>query len=244
MSQILRAQGLNKAFGGVWALKDLSVEQASGETLGMIGPNGSGKTTFINAVTGHLALDSGDVFLGGKSITGKRPHTIAQAGLIRTYQAVRVYSQLPLTENLRLAALPHFRRLGLSGPLEGADRLLAKLNLKEKKEALAGSLTLFEQRRLELAMRLISRPKLIMLDEPVGGLNPGEIREMIELLKGLRSECGLFVIEHTMKVIMELADRVVVLVSGEMIANGAPAAILQDANVIRQYLGSIRVTGR
>jgi ABC-type branched-subunit amino acid transport system ATPase component len=244
MTTILDARGLNKSFGGVWALKDLNVDQAPGETLGMIGPNGSGKTTFINAVTGHLSLDGGEVSLVGKKITGKKPHAIAQAGLIRTYQAVRVYAQLPVVENLRVAALPHFRRLGLFGPLDGADDLLAKLSLKGKKEAVAGSLTLFEQRRLELAMRLISRPKLIMLDEPVGGLNPGEIREMIQLLKGLRSECGLFVIEHTMKVIMELADRVVVLVSGEMIANGAPAAILQDANVIRHYLGSIRVTSR
>jgi branched-chain amino acid transport system ATP-binding protein len=244
MTKVLDARGLNKSFGGVWALKDLNVDQAPGETLGMIGPNGSGKTTFINAVTGHLALDGGEVSLVGKKITGKKPHAIAQAGLIRTYQAVRVYAQLPVVENLRVASLPHFRRLGLSDPLDGADDLLAKLSLKQKKETTAGSLTLFEQRRLELAMRLISQPKLIMLDEPVGGLNPGEIREMIQLLKGLRSECGLFVIEHTMKVIMELADRVVVLVSGEMIANGPPAAILQDTNVIRHYLGSIRVTSR
>jgi ABC-type branched-subunit amino acid transport system ATPase component len=210
----------------------------------MIGPNGSGKTTFINTVTGHLALDGGEVSLDGKAIRGERPHAIAQAGLERTYQSVRVYAQLPVAENLRVAALPHYRRLERSGPLDGGDALLARLGLTHKKEIAAGSLTLFEQRRLELAMRLISRPKLIMLDEPVGGLNPTEIREMIQLLKDLRSECGLFVIEHTMKVIMELADRVVVLVSGEMIANGAPAAILQDANVIRHYLGSIRVTSR
>jgi ABC-type branched-subunit amino acid transport system ATPase component len=244
MTRLLETRALNKSFGGVWALKDLSVHQDPGETLGMIGPNGSGKTTFINAVTGHLTLDGGEVSLDGKAIRGKRPHAIAQAGLERTYQFVRVYAQLPVAENLRVAALPHYRRLGHSGHLDGGDVLLAKLGLKHKKETAAGSLTLFEQRRLELAMRLISRPKLIMLDEPVGGLNPAEIREMIQLLKELRSECGLFVIEHTMKVIMELADRVVVLVSGEMIANGAPAAILQDANVIRHYLGSIRVTSR
>ena len=244
MTKLLEARGLNKSFGGVWALKDLSVHQDPGETLGMIGPNGSGKTTFINAVTGHLALDGGEVFLDGKAITGRKPHAIAQAGLDRTYQAVRVYAQLPVAENLRVAGLPHFRRLGLFRPA-GRGRCSPRQAWPERKEeAVAGSLTLFEQRRLELAMRLISRPKLIMLDEPVGGLNPGEIREMIQLLKELRSECGLFVIEHTMKVIMELADRVVVLVSGEMIANGAPAAILQDANVIRHYLGSIRVTSR
>jgi ABC-type branched-subunit amino acid transport system ATPase component len=244
MTKLLETRGLNKSFGGVWALKDLSVHQDPGETLGMIGPNGSGKTTFINTVTGHLTLEGGEVSLDGKAIRGQRPHAIAQAGLERTYQSVRVYAQLPVAENLRVAALPHYRRLGRSDPLDGSDVLIARLGLKHKRETAAGSLTLFEQRRLELAMRLISRPKLIMLDEPVGGLNPAEIREMIQLLKDLRSECGLFVIEHTMKVIMELADRVVVLVSGEMIANGAPTAILQDANVIRHYLGSIRVTSR
>jgi ABC-type branched-subunit amino acid transport system ATPase component len=244
MKKLLETRALHKKFGGVWAVKDLSLHQDSGETLGMIGPNGSGKTTFINVVTGHLSLDSGDVALDGRIIRGQKPHAIAQAGLERTYQAVRVYAQLFVAENLRVAALPHYRRLGLSDPLEGARDLLAKLHLGHKWGAVAGSLTLFEQRRLELAMRLISRPKLLMLDEPVGGLNPAEIKDMIQLLKELRSECGLFVIEHTMKVIMELADRVVVLVSGETIANGAPAAILQDANVIRQYLGSIRVTSR
>ncbi|HET6489711.1 MAG TPA: ATP-binding cassette domain-containing protein [Syntrophales bacterium] len=244
MTHLLQASGLSKSFGGVWALKELSLHQDPGETLGMIGPNGSGKTTFINAVTGHLAADRGEVLLDGKAIRGKSAHAIALDGLVRTYQAVRVYAQLPVWENLRIAGLPHYRRLGRSHPLDGSEKLLAKLQLENRKEAAAGSLTLFEQRRLELAMRLISRPKLLMLDEPVGGLNPGEIREMIQVLKGLRSECSLFVIEHTMKVIMELADRVVVLVSGEMIANGAPAAILQDANVIRQYLGSIRVTSR
>ena len=244
MTHLLQVGGLSKSFGGVWALKDLSLHQDSGETLGMIGPNGSGKTTFINLVTGHLAVDRGEVLLDGKDIRGRSAHAIALSGLVRTYQAVRVYGALSVSDNLRIAALPHYRRLDWLNPLEGSEALLARLQLDNRKETTAGSLTLFEQRRLELAMRLVSQPKLLMLDEPVGGLNPGEIREMIQVLKELRSECSLFVIEHTMKVIMELADRVVVLVSGEMIANGAPAAILQDANVVRHYLGSIRVTNR
>ncbi len=173
MTKILDARGLNKSFGGVWALKDLNVDQAPGETLGMIGPNGSGKTTFINAVTGHLALDGGEVSLVGKTITGKKPHAIAQAGLIRTYQAVRVYAQLPVAENLRVAGLPHFRRLGLSDPLDGADDLLAKLSLKEKKRPWPARSRSLNSGGSKLAMRLISRPKLIMLDEPVGGSTRG-----------------------------------------------------------------------
>jgi ABC-type branched-subunit amino acid transport system ATPase component len=241
---LLEARGLVKRFGGVWALKNVDVRQDAGETLGMIGPNGSGKTTFINAVTGHLAPDGGEVVLDGDRITGRLPHEIALAGLVRTYQAVRVYARLPVRENLRIASLPHYRRLHRGHLGEGMDKLVARLKLEERLDALAGSLTLFEQRRLELAMRLLSEPKLVMLDEPVAGLNPGEIREMILLLKELRGERALFVIEHTMKVIMELADRVVVLVSGEKIADGPPADILRDDNVIRHYLGSVRVERR
>lgn len=244
MTPLLEARGLVKRFGGVWALKQVHLQQHAGETLGMIGPNGSGKTTFVNAVTGHLGLDRGEVMLQGEPISGRLPHQIARAGLLRTYQAVRVYARQPVQENLRVAGLAHARRLGKSDPMEGVDKLVVRLGLEGRRDAAAGSLTLFEQRRLELAMRLVAQPKLLMLDEPVAGLNPGEIREMIQLLKELRSECTLFVIEHTMKVITELADRVVVLVSGEKVAEGAPAEILRDENVIRHYLGSVRVERR
>lgn len=240
MTALLEARGLMKRFGGVWALRDVDLRQEATETLGMIGPNGSGKTTFINAVTGHLALDAGEVLLDGQRVSGRPTHRIAQAGMVRTYQAVRVYGRFPVDENLRIASLPHYERVGRRQPLEGVEELLARLGLADKRQAPAGSLTLFEQRRLELAMRLLARPKLLMLDEPVAGLNPGEIREMIAVLKELRRTCALFVIEHTMKVIMELADRVIVLVSGEKIADGAPAAIIKDDNVIRHYLGSVR----
>ena len=240
MSVLLEARGLTKRFGGVWALRDVVVAQSDTETLGLIGPNGSGKTTFINAVTGHVALDQGEVRLAGARISGRAAHAIAQAGLVRTYQAVRVYGRFSVDENLRIASLPYHRSDAAPQARAAADEILERVALADRRGATAGSLTLFEQRRLELAMRLVSGPKLVMLDEPVAGLNPGEIREMIALLKQLRRACTLFVIEHTMKVIMELADRVIVLVSGEKIADGPPAAILKDDNVIRQYLGSVR----
>jgi ABC-type branched-subunit amino acid transport system ATPase component len=237
MTDLFAAHNLCKRFGGVHALRNVDVTQRSGETLGMIGPNGSGKTSFVNAVTGELALDSGKVDFAGSDITGVRPHRVADAGLARTFQAVRLFAKLSVRDNLQTAMLI------LEDPahtLEAAERveLLEWLKLDNRLDAVAGGLTLFEQRRLELAMRLMMRPQLIMLDEPVGGLAPGEIRAMMQILQELKSRCSIFVIEHTMRVIRELADRVVVLITGEKIADGPPAEILKDKRVVEQYLGT------
>ena len=237
MTDLFTARNLCKRFGGVHALRNVDVMQRSGETLGMIGPNGSGKTSFVNAVTGELALDSGKVDFAGSDITGMRPHKVADAGLARTFQAVRLFAKLSVRDNLQTAMLV------LEDPahtLEATERvdLLQWLKLDNRLDAVAGSLTLFEQRRLELAMRLMMRPRLIMLDEPVGGLAPVEIRAMMQILQELKARCSIFVIEHTMRVIRELADRVVVLITGEKIADGPPVEILKDRRVVEQYLGT------
>lgn len=232
---LLEVHGLSKSFGGVAALAHVQVHASEGETLGMIGPNGSGKTTFVNIVSGHVKGDAGTVHLCGTDITGLAPHALAAAGLCRTYQSVRVFSSLSVARNITTARLMLKHR----GVDEAQLRELTEwLRLDHSLQQQAGSLTLFEQRRLELLMRLSLKPKLIMLDEPVGGLAVTEVSEMIQLLQELKSRCSIFVIEHTMRVIRELADRVLVLIAGEKVADGPPEQILRNERVIQEYLGS------
>ena len=232
---LLEVSALSKQFGGVTALKDVDVRMQTGETLGMIGPNGSGKTTFVNIVSGQLRADSGRLQFDGHDARGQQPHQLARLGLTRSYQAVRVFVGLTVQKNIDTACL----LLAEHGLAQAQLReLIEWLGLDLALAKQAGSLTLFEQRRLELLMRLAQRPKLIMLDEPVAGLALTEVREMILLLQQLKARCSIFVIEHTMRVIRELADRVVVLMAGEKIADGPPAHILRDKRIIEHYLGT------
>jgi ABC-type branched-subunit amino acid transport system ATPase component len=232
---LLDARDVSMRFGGVVALRSVNVKQEANETLGMIGPNGSGKTTFVNAITGHLKSVQGEIMFDGSPILGRRPSAVASAGLARTYQAVRVFGQLSGHENVEAALVDAARPLDAASVAE----TVAWLDLGNRLDVPAGSLTLYEQRRLELLMRLVQRPKLLLLDEPVGGLSSVEVRAMIALLSELKARCTIFVIEHTMKVIRELADRVVVLLAGEKIADGPPREILADRRVIENYLGNV-----
>ena len=233
--KLLDVNGLSKSFGGVAALRSVEGHSVVGETLGMIGPNGSGKTTFVNIVSGHVRPDVGSLTFDGINIAGKNPHQLAAIGLCRTYQAVRVFSSLSTQQNIDNARLLLNHR-----GLDQAElsELLDWLKLDHVLSKSAGSLTLFEQRRLELLMRLVLKPKLIMLDEPVGGLAVTEVIEMIHLLKQLKARCSIFVIEHTMRVIKELADRVMVLIAGEKVADGPPLEILKNKRVVDEYLGA------
>jgi ABC-type branched-subunit amino acid transport system ATPase component len=233
--KLLEAQGLSKSFGGVAALRNVMAASVEGETLGMIGPNGSGKTTFVNIVSGHVRGDAGTLTFGGADISGMAPNQLAALGLCRTYQAVRVFSALSTRQNIDSARLLLEHR-----GLDAAElrEVTEWLRLDRSLDKQAGSLTLFEQRRLELLMRLVLKPRLIMLDEPVGGLAVTEVIEMIKLLQELKARCSIFVIEHTMRVIRELADRVIVLIAGEKVADGPPSEILQNQRVINEYLGT------
>ena len=231
---LLQANGIAKRFSGVIALKGIDLVQRRGEALGMIGPNGSGKTTFVNIISGQIKANGGAIRFDGASMDGCKPYQIAQAGLVRTYQSVRVFGELSARDNIATAQVDARTSMDASGVAELADWLRISYRL----DALAGSLTLFEQRQLELLMRLVQKPKLIMLDEPVGGLSSTEVRAMIALLAELKTRCTLFIIEHTMKVIRELADKVVVLMAGAKMAEGPPADILADKRVIERYLGT------
>ncbi|MEP9376009.1 ABC transporter ATP-binding protein [Aquabacter sp. CN5-332] len=233
---LLDAKGVSKRFGGLKALSDVSVTQRRGELIGMIGPNGSGKSTFVNVVTGALRRDTGEIRLDGLDLGALPQHKMARAGIARTFQAVRIFETLTVRDNVLNGLLGH-----AVSTTEGEERMaaaLARVGLKVDPDASASGLGLYDRRRLEFATRLVARPKLIMLDEPVGGLNPEEIRAMIALIQSLRQEFGIFIIEHTMKVITSLADRVVVLVNGNKLMDDTPQAVLKDKAVIETYLGT------
>ena len=238
MSDLFAAHNLCKRFGGVHALRNVEVMQRAGETLGMIGPNGSGKTSFVNAVTGDLRARQRQKSISRAPTSPARVRTRSpMPGSPAPFRRCGCSRGSPCATTSRprcwCSKIRHIR----SKPPGGVE-LLQWLKLDNRLDATAGSLTLFEQRRLELAMRLMLRPRLIMLDEPVGGLAPGEIRAMMQILQELKARCTIFVIEHTMRVIRELADRVVVLITGEKVADGPPAEILKDKRVIEQYLGT------
>ena len=225
-------------FGGLTALSRVELTSRAGEILGLIGPNGSGKTTLFNVITGVLRPQSGTVSLEGRDITGLAPHQICRGGIARTYQLVRPFASLTARENV-LAGIAFGRgaRDG-SRPEREVERLLELVGLADLSGRPASSLNLAERKRLEIARALGSRPRLLLLDEAIAGLNPVETTSMLDLIGGLRAGgLAIVLIEHNMRVIMGLSDRVVVLHHGEKLAEGSPEAVSQDPRVVAAYLG-------
>ena len=245
---MLSVERLSRAFGGVAALEDLDLAVADGEVLGLIGPNGSGKTTLFNVITGVHAPDAGRVLLRGADITGSTPARIVRHGIARTFQNLRIYKRMSVRENVWVAqhSLPGVRPLELLSNRSAAererraevDRLLDAVGLAARRDTLAGSLPLPDQRRLELARALVRSPSLLLLDEPAGGMTPAETAEMAALIRDFAlpgRTC--IVIEHKLDLISELCQRLCVLNFGRKIADGPPGAVLQQAEVLEAYLG-------
>ena len=234
---LLAIKGLTKFFGGLRAVHDLSFDVQPGEILGLIGPNGAGKTTAFNLIAGFIRPTRGQVLLEGENIVGMKPYAVTRKGIARTFQIVKPFKKLSVLENVTLAA---FLKFPSRGEAESqAQRVLERMGLGAKTSALAVDLTLSEQKRLEIARALATKPKLLLLDEPMGGLNATEIEQASALVCDIRND-GVTIIwvEHVLKAIMNCSNRVVVIDQGAKIADAPPEQIVENPSVITAYLGT------
>jgi branched-chain amino acid transport system ATP-binding protein len=233
---MLQVRALTKSFRGLTAVRDVSFDVANNEIVALIGPNGAGKTTCFNMISGALRPTAGSVMLGGEIIAGLPPEQIAMKGLIRTFQIVRPMRTMTVLENAMIGAFA--RTADVSQAMDTASRSIARVGLQNKANAPAGSLTLPDRKMLELARAIAAGPRLLLLDEVMAGLRTAESDRIVDIIGSLKAEgMTILLIEHIMRVVMALADRVVVLHHGEKLAEGKPSEIGADPKVIESYLG-------
>jgi len=245
MTKILEVKNVFKYFGGVKANEDISLNIEQGSIVGLIGPNGSGKTTLFNSIVGTHPIDKGSILFEGQELSTKLVHEIAKMGLLRTFQQTKIYGQMTCMMNMKISKKveDNFSRMFDQIPKElddQAEQILAFVGLYEKRNLRAGELSFGQQKLLELAMALMNEPKMLMLDEPTAGINPTLINGIIDRLIKINDKykITLFVIEHNMRVVMNLAQRIFCMAHGQLLAEGTPSEIKNDKRVIDAYLGA------
>ena len=246
MTALLEVASVTKRFGGVIANNQVSLSVPEGAIVGLIGPNGSGKTTLFNSIAGSQPIDGGSIRFAGREISSLRVPEIARLGLLRTYQQTRVFRQMNCLANMLVSApqadagLAAMIARPAADERERAGELLAFVGLSAKRDLPAGSLSFGQQKLLEFAMALMNEPRLLLLDEPTAGINPTLINGLVDRLKRARDRLGitLLVIEHNMRVVMNLAEHIYCLAHGEILAEGPPAEIQNDPRVVAAYLGA------
>ncbi len=233
---LLEVRGMTKEFGGLRAVDSLDLTIEKGQILGLIGPNGAGKSTAFNCIAGVFPPTAGEITFNNEKINGRKPWNLCKKGLARTFQIVKPFASKSVLYNVMVASFVNTNNRAVAE--EKAIEVLESLNFADKKDVISGNLTIADRKRLEIARALATEPQLLLLDEVMAGLRPAEVDEMVEVLKTIRDQgTTIFVIEHIMRAIMALSDRIVVIQFGKKIAEGTPKEIANNENVIKAYLG-------
>ena len=236
MEPVLQISDISVSFGGLAALSNVSFSVAGSEILGVVGPNGAGKSTLFAAICGDVAADAGEIQLKGRTLSGKSSYDVARLGLVRTFQTPRPFSSMTFLENVTVAALSHTGSMKIAR--QRGEVALERVGLGDCRDRPSSGASTGQRKRLDIARTLATDPHVLLLDEPLGGVDPGSIEEMIGLLRQIRSEgTTLVVIEHNLDALTDIADRLIAMTLGQKIADGSPSDVMKDERLMRAYLG-------